>query len=270
LDEIERICVKRAQECKTFLRTLTGGNGGLGMGELENPSLLSVPAMIYFLQDTHTQAIKIGYSKSPAKRHNALQTANPYPIAKLGAIHGGLEDERALHDQFAAQRLNGEWFDGSILPAVLEVIRRYPMDRPAPRNVIVFGEAGFADRAVVMETLEQLHAANPVRWIVTGGDREAERWAAEWARRNRVGTYSYWPQWRKYGRFAPFRMVPKLLGSMFDPKLYLVFQVGSGSESSRKLIRGAEKSKSEVIVKTFTPKPFAIPRMIGRDTAATS
>jgi hypothetical protein len=177
----------------------------------------------------------------------------------LGVIHGGLEDERAFHDQFAPHRMKGEWFKGEILPEVMAIVRRFPIDQPAPRNVIVYSDPGFPDRTLVLQILTELHAANPIAWIVTGGDREAERWSLEWAIKNKVGKYCYWPQWRKYGRYAAFKMVPRLLGSMFDPKLYLVFQVGSGSSSSQKLIRGAEKQKCEVIIKALEPKPFFMP-----------
>src|SRR5262245_1891446 len=102
--------------------------------------------MIYFTQDAQTKAIKIGYSKNPKKRRSGLQTATPNQLVLLRVIHGGREHERAYHDKFAEHRIQGEWFRGGILPAVLQIIAKNPIDRPPPSNVIVVGDGEFHDQ----------------------------------------------------------------------------------------------------------------------------
>lgn len=85
--------------------------------------------MIYFAQDTVSEAIKIGYSAKPAKRLAGLQTANPHKLVMLGMIKGKADDEAALHSQFASHRLHGEWFNGTILESVLEIIASHNQNK---------------------------------------------------------------------------------------------------------------------------------------------
>ena len=78
--------------------------------------------MIYFIKDTVSLAIKIGYSKTPKKRLGALQTANASKLMLLGTISGTESDEVSYHSRFAQYRLQGEWFRGEIIEEVLEII----------------------------------------------------------------------------------------------------------------------------------------------------
>ncbi len=67
--------------------------------------------MIYFIQDTRTLEIKIGYtSGDAATRLAALQTGNPGELRVLLETPGDYADEAELHRRFAAARGNGEWF----------------------------------------------------------------------------------------------------------------------------------------------------------------
>jgi hypothetical protein len=78
--------------------------------------------MIYFVKDTGSESIKIGYSKKPAKRLAGLQTANPHKLILLGTIKGTPEDETTIHARFVEYRLAGEWFRGEIIEMVLDII----------------------------------------------------------------------------------------------------------------------------------------------------
>jgi hypothetical protein len=205
--------------------------------------------MIYFTQDTQTKAIKIGYSKNPNKRRSGLQSATPGQLILLGCIHGGLEHERGYHDKFAQHRLHGEWFKGDILHAVLEVIANNPIDRPPPSNVIVIGETDFCDEALVSRALAELHAKNPIAWVITGGDRHLEHWAWAWAHLNRVEVYRYYPKWTKYSKFAAFKVGPQMLRSMFDPKTLLAFLTDKAKSNTLTLIARAQKMGIEVVIK---------------------
>jgi hypothetical protein len=205
--------------------------------------------MIYFTQDTQTKAIKIGYSKDPKKRRSGLQTATPNQLILLGVIHGGLEHERAYHKKFADYRIQGEWFKGDILPAVLEIIAKNPIDRPPPTNILVIGDSHFHDQGLVSRTLDELHARNPIAWVITAGERMLEHWAWAWARQKGVDVYQYYPRWRSKGRFAGFEAGRRLIRSMFDPKLLLAFRADGPSPSIADLIRRARKAGIEVVEK---------------------
>lgn len=78
--------------------------------------------MLYFIKDSFTQAIKIGYSKKPQKRLSGLQTANCHKLILLGTIRGTPADEDDFHRRFAQHRMEGEWFKGEIIEEVLEII----------------------------------------------------------------------------------------------------------------------------------------------------
>ena len=65
---------------------------------------------VYFLQGQCGGAIKIGYSINPEKRLRELQTGYPDTLIILLMIPGSEASESALHRQFEASRLNGEWF----------------------------------------------------------------------------------------------------------------------------------------------------------------
>jgi hypothetical protein len=98
--------------------------------------------MIYFIKDTGTQAIKIGYSAKPPRRVGDLQTGNPHKLVLLGTVGGKKADEEALHVKFAQYRLEGEWFRGEIIEEVLSIISAYKKQRLQMRRKIVTTETG--------------------------------------------------------------------------------------------------------------------------------
>lgn len=55
--------------------------------------------------------IKIGVAVNPIIRLNTLQTGNPAKLSILATVRGGMRQERIYHKQFAATRLQGEWFE---------------------------------------------------------------------------------------------------------------------------------------------------------------
>ena len=68
--------------------------------------------MIYFVQAEGIGHIKIGFTdgEDVNGRIATLQTASPVRLRLLGAIPGGMEEEKDLHRRFAAARVQGEWF----------------------------------------------------------------------------------------------------------------------------------------------------------------
>ena len=93
--------------------------------------------MIYFIKDTVSQEIKIGYSKrSPEQRLRDLQTGNPHKLLLLGSISGRRDDEGCFHSRFAKHQLEGEWFNGLIIEEVLAIISEHAQQRRTKRRTM--------------------------------------------------------------------------------------------------------------------------------------
>jgi hypothetical protein len=70
-----------------------------------------VSGFVYFIACEPLEAVKIGFTKSsPLSRKASLQTGCPSPLKLLTYVPGTIEDERRLHEAFAALHIHGEWF----------------------------------------------------------------------------------------------------------------------------------------------------------------
>lgn len=93
--------------------------------------------MIYFIE---TQGmVKIGHSVDPQKRFTMLATGCPSRCALIGVVHGGREEEKALHKQFSGLHSHGEWFRferpiNDYLTKHAVPIDRLSHDRKPPKN----------------------------------------------------------------------------------------------------------------------------------------
>ena len=68
---------------------------------------------VYFIQRESGGPVKIGKSMRPDSRLKILQEACPETLQIVGVCAGGYPAEVQLHRWFAAQKLDGEWFDVS-------------------------------------------------------------------------------------------------------------------------------------------------------------
>jgi hypothetical protein len=68
--------------------------------------------MIYFVRDSLSGHIKVGYADDPWKRLSKIQSDCPGDVTLIATEEGGVEREAELHAMFAEQRLRGEWFRG--------------------------------------------------------------------------------------------------------------------------------------------------------------
>ena len=66
---------------------------------------------VYMLQAGGFGSVKIGTSADPLARKRQLQTSMPQKLRIVRVLEGGKDEETALHERFADQRKNGEWFD---------------------------------------------------------------------------------------------------------------------------------------------------------------
>lgn len=73
--------------------------------------------MIYFIQREPCGLVKIGCSRRPLQRLQGLQAAHPERLRLFRLLRGARDEERYVHDLFAAHRVRGEWFcfDSSML-----------------------------------------------------------------------------------------------------------------------------------------------------------
>jgi len=71
---------------------------------------------IYLISDPRTHLIKLGFSKSPRRRLNQLNsepTLLPQPLSfrLIYAFEGTLQEEKRLHNIYRQRRVRGEWFN---------------------------------------------------------------------------------------------------------------------------------------------------------------
>jgi len=66
---------------------------------------------IYLIrEESDRRRYKIGYSRDPMGRLKSLQTGNSDRLKLVAMWEGTQADERALHERYRNQRLEGEWF----------------------------------------------------------------------------------------------------------------------------------------------------------------
>lgn len=80
---------------------------------------------IYFIQDSLSKRIKIGYTTNLKIRFQTLSGSNANKLFILGSIPGTEKDEAKLHKNFIEDRAHGEWFHPSseILDFIHEAMR---------------------------------------------------------------------------------------------------------------------------------------------------
>ena len=66
---------------------------------------------VYFIQDSHTGYIKIGWADDPYRRLKNLQTGCAGKLILLGAFEGTVQDEHQHHKLMNNNHVRGEWFN---------------------------------------------------------------------------------------------------------------------------------------------------------------
>ena len=216
--------------------------------------------MIYFIQDTVTRAIKIGYSTNPQKRLKNLRNSNQNKLVLLYAMHGELEHEAELLQRFDKFKMEGEWFKGEIEGAVSQIIAADKLNPRQPSlTVLVAGEVEYHDEGLVSQALSEIHARAPIFCVVVSGERTLDRAASAWANQNKVKVCYYFPNWRRHGRGGGAVAAHNMLKAQFDHKQLLVFLPDKVSISLNALLKGAEKKGIPVIRKSVSSRTAAAP-----------
>jgi hypothetical protein len=100
-------------ECGSEWELCFGFHKGQSSGFVRVSKSCTEDSYLYFIEAVGTDYIKIGRSGNPEKRKQQLATGSPNELALLGAISGGAELERELHQKFDNLRERGEWFRSS-------------------------------------------------------------------------------------------------------------------------------------------------------------
>jgi hypothetical protein len=216
--------------------------------------------MIYFIEDTVTLAIKIGYSTNPIKRLKNLQNSNQNKLVLLYAMHGELKHEAELLQRFDKFRMEGEWFKAEIADAVSQIIAA---DQLNPRQlcltILVAGEDEYHAEGLVPQALSEIHARTPIFCVVISGERTLDRAASAWANQNKVKVCYYFPNWRRHGRGGGAVAARKMIKAQFDHKQLLVFLPEKISTSMNALLKGAEKKGIPIIRKSIPSRNITAP-----------
>lgn len=66
---------------------------------------------VYFVQAGDGGPVKIGFSEKPEYRLSKMQADCPHALQLIALVDGDRDREAELHEEFAAHRRAGEWFD---------------------------------------------------------------------------------------------------------------------------------------------------------------
>jgi hypothetical protein len=74
----------------------------------------------YLIQSIDGGPVKIGFTRgNPDDRLKSIQTNSPDELRIIARLPG-IDLEPILHERYAADRIRGEWFDGSVAERVLD------------------------------------------------------------------------------------------------------------------------------------------------------
>ena len=76
---------------------------------------------VYLIQEGQDGPVKIGWARDPQDRLERMQTGNSRVLRLVCSFPGGIGHERALHREFAAHHIRGEWFEPA--PELLALVK---------------------------------------------------------------------------------------------------------------------------------------------------
>lgn len=97
-DAIANNCARLRREMKDWIRGEKTGRPSAGRR-----------GKVYFISSA--TLIKIGFAVDVKARLARLNTGSADQLILIGALNATQDRERAIHDQFAAMRRKGEWFE---------------------------------------------------------------------------------------------------------------------------------------------------------------
>jgi hypothetical protein len=96
-------------------------------------------------------------------------------------------------------------------------------------RVLVCGGRNFHDGDMLIEALNEIHAATPITLVIQGGAAGADRLAGYWAYRRAIECKVYPAQWKRYGNRIAGPIRNQLMLDDGKPDLVVAFPGGSGT-----------------------------------------
>lgn len=128
---------------------------------------------IYFAEaDARPAQVKIGWSSNPEARMQNLKIRYGWPLRVKGVLRGAIVDERRLHQELGAYRLDGEWF--ALSPDVSLVVQCAEPYDPTHLNLPV---PAYGDVTVLPGELKAWRRilgwtqAEAAKWMMTAPSR---------------------------------------------------------------------------------------------------
>lgn len=110
---------------------------------------------VYFILSEQSKSVKIGYSSTPEKRLDNLQTGSPVQLKLIGKLQATKSDEASFHAHYQEYRTHGEWF---ALPQdeIDAIVRDYGVEQRLPSRFYGRGRgmSPFQRRPLVRELVE--------------------------------------------------------------------------------------------------------------------
>jgi hypothetical protein len=106
------------------------------------PKILRSEGQVYVVE-AQCGLIKIGYSRWPESRAEAICRLSPSPVRLIAKWPGQMRDELSIHDKLASYRSHNEWFriEGEAAAFVREVFGRGLVAPPPEFKVLSYESA---------------------------------------------------------------------------------------------------------------------------------
>jgi hypothetical protein len=75
------------------------------------PHINGKQGWVYYIQDSLTGKVKIGFASNMKSRVVSIQSSCPGELRILASERGTVRDEKAIHEKFKHCRYRGEWFN---------------------------------------------------------------------------------------------------------------------------------------------------------------
>jgi hypothetical protein len=135
-------------------------------------------SFVYFVRNTETREVKIGYGKRPAIRMSQIQMGCTAKVEMAGMIPGGREEERKIHAVLRGYRKGGEWFAGHY-PVYL-LIEKLANGELNPSNYLAWLDARIAHIDVMDKV--QLVRRNVISWYTNRNAESNSEYASKFFR----------------------------------------------------------------------------------------
>lgn len=109
-------------------------------------------------------------------------------------------------------------------------------------KVGVVGSRIYTDRTFIFDVLDRLHSFSKIQTIVSGGAAGPDSYGQQWGEENSVQTLIFIPQYKLYGKSAPFRRNTEIVQ---NSDIIIAFWDGASS-GTKDTINKAKKANKKI------------------------